>query len=337
MKTWMLTPGGGPRSLELIDVALPQPGPGQVRVRMEAASLNARDLMIADGHYPGSLADTVIPLSDGAGRVSALGPGVDGVDVGARVVIAWNPAHLDGHHQPWMMDKALGALHPGLLRHEVVVDASALVALPEAVSFEQAACLPCAGSTAWNALFVVGALRPGQIVLATGTGGLSLIALQLAKAAGAVFGITSADDERLALARRLGADFTINYATRADWHEAVKEATDGVGAHVILENAGPVSIAQSMKAAAQGGRVCQIGWKGIEGPPVDIIDMAMTGASLVPIQGGSRRMLAELVAAVAANRIEVPVAKTFAFEDAPLAFASMARGHAFGKVVIKWL
>lgn len=203
------------------------------------------------------------------------------------------------------------------------------------ISFEQAAALPCAGTTAWNALFEVGVLRPGQTVLTIGTGGLSLIALSLAKAAGAFVGITSSDDDRLEQAKELGADFGINYKNTPDWHEAVRAITQGVGADVILENAGPPSIAASVKCAAQEGRVCQIGWKGLDGPAINPLDMAMSGVSVVPIQGGSGRMLERLVKAVAVNNITVPIAHTFLFDEAREAFDMLENGRAFGKVVVK--
>ena len=206
--------------------------------------------------------------------------------------------------------------------------------LPENISYEQAACLPCAGTTAWNALFEVGKLKPGQTVLSTGTGSLSLIAMQLAKASGARFGVTSSSEEKISSAQELGADFGVNYRSSANWDLQVKDKTEGIGAHVILENAGPPSVATSIKAAAPGGRVVQIGWKGFEGPPVSVIDMALGQVSLLTIMGGSRVMLENVVAAFSVNNLKVPVHQVVDFENAPDAFAAQANGEAFGKVLI---
>lgn len=171
--------------------------------------------------------------------------------------------------------------------------------------------------------------------MATGTGTVSLIALQLAKAAGIRFGVSSSDDAKLAQAAELGADFGVNYRTHSDWPTQVRAATEGEGAHVVLENAGPPSIASSVRATAAGGRVVQIGWKGLEGPPIGVPDLALGQVSIVPIIVGSRVMLERLVAAVAFNRIEVPIHATYAFDEAPRAFEALSNGQALGKIVIR--
>lgn len=332
MQHWTIRPGGGVGSLERAETADREPGPGEVRVRIAAASLNARDVMIAVGHYPMPTGETVVPLSDGAGTVDATGEGVERFAPGARVVIAWNPDHISGPHRPWMAPRSLGAAVPGVLAETVIVREEALVALPEGMSFSQAACLPCAGTTAWNALFESGPpLVPGSAMVATGTGALSLIGGLIAKAAGARAVITSSDTDRIERAKAIGLDGGALY-TDEDWPERTRELTGG--ADVVLENAGPPSIAASVRAAGPGGRVCQIGWKGMEGPSLDAIAMAMGGVSVVPIQGGSRDMLERLVAAVDVNGIEVPIAERVGFADAPRAFeAQMA--EPFGKVVVE--
>lgn len=333
-RSWTLTPGHGSSSLALRDTPLEEPGFGEVRVAIKASSVNARDLMIAAGHSPMPAAEMLIPLSDGAGVVEAVGEGVSRVAVGDRVVIAFNPAHQTGAYEPWMEPSAHGAVAQGMLREGAVFNEMALVRLPSGLSFEQAACLPCAGVVAWNALFEAGPFTPGITILATGTGGVSLVALRLAKMAGARFGVTSSDEEKLTRAEAMGADFGVNYRARADWDQAVKEATDGQGAHIILENAGPPSVATSIRAAAQGGRVAQIGWKAFDGPPPSVIDMALGGVSLAPVMVGSRAMLEKLVAAVALNGTEMPVHETVPFDAAPQAFHAMESGDVFGKVVI---
>lgn len=334
-QSWTLRPGEGTASMTLKDRA-PEPlMPGQARVALKAWSLNARDIMVAAGQSPVPVARELTPLSDAAGIVTEIGEGVSRVAVGDRVVLAFNPAHQAGAFEPWMGAHAFGEMAQGLLSTERVLDQMALVRLPEQISFEQAACLPCAAVTVWNALFEVGPLRPGQTVLATGTGPVSLIALRFAKAAGARVGITSSDDAKLARARALGADFGVNYRAQADWHQAVRAATDGKGADVVLETAGPPSIATSVKAAAQDGRVVQIGFKAFDGPAISMLDLVMGGIRVMPVMVGSRVMLDRVVAAVSVNAIEIPIHSTVSFADAPLAFETQMSGAAFGKVTLK--
>ncbi|MEM7524611.1 MAG: NAD(P)-dependent alcohol dehydrogenase [Pseudomonadota bacterium] len=230
-------------------------GPGQVRIALKAWSLNARDVMVAMGQSPAPVADVLTPLSDAAGVVSEIGDGVTRVSVGDRAVVTFNPAYQSGAFEPWMAAHAFGEMNQGLLSGERVLDQMALVKLPDSISLTQASRLPCAAVTAWNALFEFGSLTPGQTALATGTGAVALTAMRFAKAAGARFGLTSSNEAKLETARSMGADFGVNYRDRADWDQAVRDWTDGVGADVVLETAGPPSIATSVRAAAQNGRV----------------------------------------------------------------------------------
>lgn len=332
--SWTLRPGEGATSMRLKDKTPDPVQGGQVRVALKAWSLNARDAMVAMGHSPVPVADELTPVSDAAGIVTEIGADVTRVAVGDRVVVTFNPAHQAGAFEPWMGAHAFGEANQGLLAQERVLDQMALVKLPANVSFEQAACLPCAAVTVWNALFETGPLMPGQTVLATGTGAVSLIAMQFAKVAGARFGITSSDDDKLDKALSMGADFVVNYRERADWDQAVRLATDGRGADVILETAGPPSIATSVKAAAQNGRVVQIGFKAFEGPAVSMLDLVMGGIRIVPVMVGSRVMLERVVAAMSANAIQIPVHTNIPFNDAPLAFVAQMSGHAFGKITL---
>ncbi|MEL7545861.1 MAG: NAD(P)-dependent alcohol dehydrogenase [Pseudomonadota bacterium] len=333
-KAWILKPGQGADSLELKDIDHRPLGDGDVRVAIKAASLNSRDLMIAGGHSPLPVAEELTPLSDGAGEIVELGSRVSNFEIGDRVVSAFNPAHLDGPYTPDMEPSALGGVAQGVLAETVVLPASALVKLPADLSFEQAACLPCAGVVAWNGLFESGAFMPGQTVFATGTGTVSLIALCLAKAAGARFGLSSGDPDKLERASALGADFGVNYRAEPDWDQAVKHATGGHGADIILENAGPPSIAAAVRAAAQGGRVAQIGFKAPEGPPINVLDMMLASVSVKPVMVGSRAMLERLVQMVAINKIELPVEATFSFAQAREAFDAALAGDSFGKIII---
>jgi len=331
---WTLNPGHGIDSLNQKETDTQPLQSDQVRVSIKANSINARDLMVAMGQSPMPVGDEIIPLSDGAGLVEAIGDNVTRFSPGDRVVITFNPAHQSGPFEASMAADALGELRSGLLCRELAIEEKALVKLPDNVSYEQAACLPCVGVTAWNALFEAGALKPGQTVVATGTGMVSLTAMQLAKAAGARFGITSSDNEKLERALAAGADFGVNYAERPDWDVAVREATGGEGAHLMIETAGPPSIATSVKAAAQGGRVMQIGFKAMEGPAISILDLLVGGVVICPIMVGSRQMLERLVAAVSVNQIKFAIHNRFRFDQAPEAFVSFMGEESFGKTII---
>ncbi|MEM6692446.1 MAG: NAD(P)-dependent alcohol dehydrogenase [Planctomycetota bacterium] len=332
--SWTLKPGQGIGSLQLKTTTQRPVGKGEVRIAIKANSINARDIMAAMGQSPMPLGDEIIPLSDGAGIVEEIGEGVSRVAIGDRVVITFNPAHQSGPFESHMAMSALGEIRSGVLASDVVIEEMAVVKLADSISFEQAACLPCVAVTAWNALFESGPLTPGQTVLATGTGTVSLTAMLLAKAAGARFGITSSDDAKISVAKELGADFGINYHQRPDWDLAVRELTAGVGADVVLETAGPPSIATSIKAAAQGGRVMQIGFKGFDGPPINVLDLLVGGVTVIPVMVGSRVMLERVLRAVEVNQIEIPIHARFRFEESPRAFESFMSGRSFGKTII---
>ena len=331
---WTLEPGKGIASMQQRELHAERPGAGEVRVALRAMSVNARDLMIAAGQSPLPVAESLIPLSDAAGVVDEVGEGVAGLEPGDRVVLTFNPAHRSGDYAPWMEASAFGGSRQGLLRSDVVVEEAAVVPIPDSISFEQAACLPCAGAVAWNAMFEIGGVVPGSTVVATGTGNVSLIAMGLARAAGARFGVTSSSEEKLQRARELGADFGVDYRTRPDWDAGVREATGGRGADVVLENAGPPSIACAVRAGARDGVVVQIGWKGLDGPPIDVLQLALGGVSIRPVMVGSRAMLERVVAAVGFNGIEVPIEASFAFDQATEALEA-ASGNTFGKVVVR--
>lgn len=331
---WSLNPGQGFSSLKLKQSDSPSLREYEVKIRIIANSINARDVMIAMGHSPMPVGNEIIPLSDGAGIVEEIGSSVSSVVPGDRVVITFNPSHQSGPFESSMGASALGELRPGVLAREVTIEETALVKLPENISFEDAACLPCVAVTAWNALFESGPLFPGQTVLATGTGMVSLVAMQLAKVAGVRFGITSSDDNKIEHAKNMGADFGVNYREFPDWDQEVLENTNGEGAHVVLENAGPPSIATSIKATAQGGRVMQIGFKEMDGPPINILDLLIGGVKVIPIMVGSRAMLQRVVSAVSVNEIEIPIHSRFEFKESPKAFESFMSGENFGKTII---
>ena len=334
LESWTISPGKGIDSLSLKEVRDDELSPGQVRVALKAWSLNARDLMVAHGMSPFETASERVPLSEAAGVVEEVAADVTDLAVGDRVVATFNPAHQSGAFEPYMGAFAHGEAAQGVLTQSKVFDACALVPLPGNISFEQAACLPCAAVTAWNALFETGGLLPGQTALATGTGTVSLIALLLAKAAGARVGVTSSDPAKPEQAAALGADFGVNYRDRPDWDLAVKEATGGQGAHVVVETAGPPSIAIAVRAAAQNGTVAQIGLKGMEGPAVSMLDLIISGVRIVPIMVGSRTFLEHVLASVSQNYILVPVHQHFAFANAPAPFSALYAVNSSGNLTI---
>lgn len=334
-KYWIVKPGSGIDSLQIRESESETLKPNEVRIAIKANSINSRDVMAAMGLSPMPLLAEIIPLSDGAGVVTEIGHAVTDFSSGDRVVIAFNPSHQDGPFHSKMSFGALGEVRPGVLANEVVIEETALVRLPDTISFEQAACLPCVAVTAWNALFELSPLMPGQTVVAVGTGTLALTAMQLAKAGGARFGITSSDDAKLDRAQELGADFVVNYRDTPHWSDAVKEQTGGRGADVVLETVGPPSIAQSIKACSQGGRVMQIGFKSMEGPPIEVLDLLVGGVRIVPVMVGSRAVLERVITAVSLHDLKIPIHASFGFEDAPRAFAASMAPESFGKTIIQ--
>ena len=253
MRAYRLT-GRSPRLV--LDEAAPEPsaGPGQVVVELRAASLNYRDLLNARANAG------LIPLSDGAGIVGAIGEGVRGWAPGDRVAIGFMPGWIEGPFSQAKQATALGGdgVH-GVLAERIAVSAAALVRIPEGITFAEAATWPCAGVTAWTALFERRALQPGETVLLLGTGGVSIFALQFAKAAGARVVLTSSQDDKLERARALGADVTINYRAVPDWDGAVLDATDGVGADLAVDVGGPATLNRTLRAVRHDGRISLMG------------------------------------------------------------------------------
>jgi NADPH:quinone reductase-like Zn-dependent oxidoreductase len=308
---------------------MPVPGPTEVLIRMRAASLNFRDLAIVRGKYIGGpVTRSTIPLSDGAGTVEAVGANVQGFAAGDRVTAMF------AHGGPFA---ALGSPVDGTLAQYRVFDYRYLLRIPDSLSFEQAACLPCAGVTAYCALFEGKVLRPGETVLSLGTGGVSILSLQLAKAAGARVIITSSSDAKLERARALGADVTINYRQRPDWAKAVLEATGGEGADHVVDLGGVGTLPQSYQCVAGGGEIKMIGV--ITRPEGDLspYPLMFKGASLRGIFVGrsGREPFAALLRAIEQNRIEPVIDRVFDFDEAPAAYAHLASAQHLGKIVIR--
>ena len=336
MRAYLVTADAGPDAIERVERPDPEPGPGEVLVEMRAASLNYRDTVVAAGGYPRNDTRPVVPLSDGAGVVAAVGIGVTEYKIGDRVVNCFFRDWTAGEPDEAAMRSAHGGGIDGVLAERVVFPTRALLPVPERLSFEQAACLPCAAVTAWQGLFTKGSLTAGQSVLCLGTGGVSVFALQMAKAAGATVYITSSSDEKLERAKELGADGTVNYNTTPDWHEVVRDLTAGRGVDHVVEVGGLGTLEKSMRACALNGRVALIGvLTGFEGA-VNPMPCIFDRLSVDGIYVGSREMFAAMNRHLSANAIEPVVDRTFAFDDAVAAYHHLKSGSHFGKVVVRF-
>ena len=250
--------GDAPPVLTLAEAPVRQPGEHEVLVRVKAVSLNRRDMYMRMGRYPGTMPPNLVPLSDGAGEVVAIGPKTTRFKKGDRVAAIFFQKWIDGDPKPEFMATALGGAIDGMLSQYVTLNENGLVPIPGHLSYEEAATLPCAGVTAWNALVTRGHTRAGDFVLLQGTGGVSILGLQLATAMGAKAVITSSSDEKLARARALGAVATINYKTTPEWEKAVLEATGG-GVNQVLEVGGKETLGKALESLASGGHVALIG------------------------------------------------------------------------------
>jgi NADPH:quinone reductase-like Zn-dependent oxidoreductase len=335
MRAWRLPAGcTSADQLELLEVPKPVPAAGEVLIRVRANSLNYRDQMIPKGRYfGGPIQVPGTPLSDGAGVIEAVGPGVKGLAIGDRVAGTFFQGWQDGPPTPAHGD-ALGAPPAkGMLADYVALPEAGVVRLASSLSFEQAATLPCAGVTAWNALMMgIRPLKSGDSVLLIGTGGVSLLALQIAKAAGARVIATSSSDAKLERLRRLGADATINYKSEPQWGAKAAQLAGGGVDHVV-EVGGPGTLAQSLQAVGFGGEVALIGVLSMQGD-TNPMPLMVKGASLRGIFVGSAAMARELNAYVDRHAMQPLVDRVFDFAEAGAAYAYQSSSELFGKVVI---
>ena len=327
---------GAPASLDnlaLVDMPEPgPPGPGEIAVRLRATSLNYHDYAVVTGGIPTD--EGRIPMSDGAGEVLAVGDGVEEFAVGDQVVSTFFPDWIDGRPPAHGFRRVPGDGIDGYAREQVVMPADAFTRAPAGYDAAQSATLTCAALTAWRALFVDAAVRPGETVLVQGTGGVSIFALQFAKAAGATVIATSSSDEKLERVRALGADHLINYKTEEAWGKKALEITDGVGVDHVVEIGGAGTLDQSMTASRIGGHVALIGvLAGFAGP----VQTALLFAKNLRVQGltvGSRAMQQQMIAAIEANGIEPVVSDCFDLPDLADAFRYQAANKHFGKIVV---
>jgi NADPH:quinone reductase-like Zn-dependent oxidoreductase len=319
--------------LRLVNRPDPQPGAEEVLIRIRATSLNYRDHMVAIGKYFVPLERNTIPLSDGAGEVVAVGSGVARFKTGDRVAGTFLQVWMDGQRPPEA--GALGVPLDGMLAEYVVLHQNGVVAMPQSLSFEEAATLPCAGVTAWNALMVAGhPLKPGDSVLCLGTGGVSMFGMQLARSAGARVIVTSSSDGKLRRAVDLGATDTINYTRVPDWEKEVLRLTRGRGVDHIIEIGGPGTLPRSYQAIGFGGKVALIGFLAAPAGDTNPFPLMMKAGSLHGIGVGSTKMFEDLNAAIDVNKIKPIIDRVFAFSDAADAFRHLASRDFVGKIVI---
>ncbi len=322
--------------LRLHDEPMPEPQRGEVLVKVRCVSLNFRDLSLVLGRYVGPSKAGLIPCSDAAGEIAAVGDGVTAFRPGDRVIGTFHPRWFGGRPPATAGREAYGSGSDGWLTEYKVVSQEAVVRLPDSLSFEAGSTLPCAATTAWTALSGATPVRAGQTVLTLGTGGVSVFAVQLAKAVGAtVIGTTSsaAKGERL---KALGADQVVNYSEIADWGPHVKKAlTGGIGVDCVVEVGGPATVNQSLHAVRWGGKVVLIGFLTEDNPGIDYFHLKASGAAVRSIGVGDRAALEDLVRVVSSAAIAPVIDKVFDFSDARQAFEHMRSASHVGKIVVR--
>jgi NADPH:quinone reductase-like Zn-dependent oxidoreductase len=337
MQQYLLEPRpDGPSALTKRETASPSPGPGEVTVRIRAASLNYRDLLVRSGKSASGGTGPVVPLSDGAGEIVATGPGVTEWAVGDRVALTFFRDWIDGPFDMAHHGAARGGSCDGVLSEIVATPAHSLVRIPSTLSFEEAATLPCAALTAWHALMERGRpLAAGETVLCLGTGGVSIFALQFAKATGARVIVTSRSDEKLARARELGADEVVNYAAIPDWDREVWNLTGKRGADRVIEVGGPGTIERSLNSVAAGGVVSLIGvLTGFAPAQANLFTLVKKNAELHGIYVGHRGMFVRMNEFIESHRIRPVIDRVFPFADAADAYARLESGEHLGKIVV---
>jgi len=331
MHIWQIS-SFGVDYLEFAERPTPQPGPGEVLVRVHAISINYRDLLMVKGFYNPKLKLPRIPCSDGAGEISAVGEGVTRWKPGDRVAGTFMQNWLDGPLTPAKAKGALGGDIDGMLAEYVVLRETGLVRLPAHLSFEEAATLPCAAVTAWNAL-AAGNLKPGSTVLTLGTGGVSIFALQLARLMGVrVLGI-SGSATKLERARSLGLDAALNYRETPKWDRWALDQTGGEGVDLVVEVGGVGTLPRSLGAIRMGGVIAQIG---VLTGPADPLPLPLILHKQVRIQGiyvGSRKDFEEMNKAITLAALR-PIAESFPWSQAREVFTRMEQASHFGKLVL---
>ncbi|MFD9613392.1 NAD(P)-dependent alcohol dehydrogenase [Streptomyces sp. NPDC059083] len=324
--------GAGLSGLTVREHDVPVPGPGQALVAVRATSLSLRELMVLDGSYVLPVAPDVVPVSDGAGDVVAVGPGVDPARVGKRVAATLFPSWQDGPFAVEHLPQRGGSLD-GMLTEYALVDADSLVTVPAHLTYAEAATLPCVAVTAWNALTGGGSgVRAGETVVVQGSGGVSLFALQFAKALGARVIATTSSPAKAARLRALGADDVVDYAAGPDWAAEVRALTDGRGADRVVDVAGLLEA--SVRAIALGGTIACVGFTGRAAAPLDPQALFASGATIRSVAVGSRAQFTAMNAFIEERGLRPVIDRVFPFDRAADAYRHHAEGAPFGKVVI---
>lgn len=337
MRSYFVEKFGSFDGLVLRELKPPEPGPREVLIRIAASSLNFRDLAIIRGQYGGPLPNPgFVPVSDGAGEILAIGPLIRGFSLGDRVAGIFRQNWLGGKMPLRALASDLGGSRDGVLADNIVLHEESIVKLPEHLTFQEAATLPCAAVTAWHALNAGEPISAGQTVLILGSGGVSVFALQFAHELGARVIATSSSDTKLDRLRALGADEVVNYKIHPDWHEEVLRLTGGAGVDRVIEIGGAGTLSRSMQATAISGRVVVIGVLAGDAriDPSIILQRRLT---VQAISTGSREMFEDMNRAIARWRLRPVIDRVFPFSAAREAYAYLAGGNHVGKVVIEHL
>lgn len=324
----------GLENLARAERAEPQPGPDQVLIKMRSASLNYRDSLIVNGYYNPDLPLPFTPLSDGVGSVISVGQNVTRVKPGDRVAGTFVQNWLSGDAPENF--STLGADMDGVLAQYVVLHQDGVVRVPEHLTDEEAATLPCAAVTAWSALMGQGTLKPGETVLVQGTGGVSLFALQFARIAGARVIVISSSDEKLQRARALGATEGINYKQTPEWDKEVLELTSGKGVDYVVEVGGAGTVSRSLNAVRKGGQISLIGILSGISAELSMLPILMKQIRVQGIYVGSRAMFEKMNDAISLNKLKPVVDRVFPFEEATGAIKYMQQGTHVGKITIRF-
>jgi len=334
MRAWQINPRFGLDNLRCVPIISHALKDHEVRVKIRACSLNYRDLLVAKGFYNPSQPLPLIPLSDGAGEVVEVGPQVHDLKIGDRVCGLFSQTWLQGRVFEGAQKTTLGSPLAGMLREEGVFNEQGLIKFPSYLNFEEASTLPCAALTAFNALAFEAQVKPGDIILLEGTGGVSIFALQFARALGCSTIMSSSQNSKLEKCKALGADHVINYREDPDWAQSVLKISNGRGVDTVLEVGGAKTFNQAVQATRRGGSVCVIGIVSGASGPIDLVPILMKQIRVLGVFVGSRAVFESMNRVLEHSAIHPVISKVFAFDQAPAAFAYLESGQHMGKVVI---
>ena len=335
MKSWIIPSPKGIDSLTLVDRPDPTPGPRQVLVRVRATSLNYRDLITVEGSSARAAPKPdLVPLSDGAGEVVAVGPGVTRIKAGDRVAGCFMQKWVGGAIDEVAQASAMGGAIDGMLTELAVLEEDGAVRLPDHLSFEEGATLPCAGVTAWHALVEIGEIKAGDTVLVLGSGGVSIFALQFARMFGARVIATSGSKAKAERAKKMGAEAVIDYRAMPDWDQEVMQLTGGRGVDITVEVGGAGTLPRSFMATRVAGRIAVIGLLTGAGAQVDPMPILRRNLRVQGLYVGSKQMFDAMNRAIEANGLKPVIDKVFPFAEAKDAYRHMKSQNHFGKIVI---